>query len=188
MLLISVCRYRLHEEEFVRPVKELVERFDDVEVVRIRESTESEVSGSESLKGNSKDKAVICGTALKDFDYLNFDFSPLLNFRCLLGICAGYQILAKLFSAELSALKKIGVYGVKAVKQNPLFKSDFRAYFLHRLALKADSVPQEFEVLATQDEEVAAFRVADREFYGVSFHPEVLNPEIIENFAKLRVR
>jgi len=185
LLLISICKYRLHEEEFVRPVKKLVEKFDDVTVIRIRESkVKSEVSGDlESLK--IEDKAVICGTALKDFDYLNFDFSPLLNLRYLLGICAGYQILAKLFSAELSNVKKIGVYSVKVIKQNPLFKSDFRAYFLHRLALKVDSVPEEFDVLAMQNEEVAAFKVADREFYGVSFHPEVFNPEIIENFAKL---
>jgi len=125
----------------------------------------------------------VCGTALKDYEYLKKDFSWIKDCKSYLGICAGYQMLAKVFSLKLEKIEKIGVYEVETVKKNPIIRSKkFKAYFLHTLAV---STPNEkIEVLSVCDE-IAAFKVVEKDFYGLSFHPEVLNPEIIENFIKL---
>jgi len=172
--IISLCKHKLHEEEFVRPVFEIVR--GDREIVRAEDVRPKKLE---------HESAIVCGTALKDFEYLKMDFSWLLDFKYVLGICAGYQVLARLFNAELSGLERIGVHDVVCVRKNPLFKGKFRVYFLHELAL--EKVPENFEVLAMCENEVAAFRVESEggEFYGVSFHPEVLNPEIIERFVEL---
>jgi len=172
-----VCKYRLHEEEFVRPVVQVVEKFDDVEVFRISELK------SESISKLKSESAIVCGTALRDFEYCRADLSFLCGLRYILGICAGYQIIAKLFSAKPEKMLKIGVHEVETIKENPLFSGKFRAYFLHELAVV--KLPVTLDALAVQGNEIAAFKVRGKNFYGVSFHPEVINREIIENFVKL---
>ncbi len=178
ILVISTCKYPLSEEEFVRPIVEIVRDCGfDYHVRRYYERIEIE----------DYSKVLICGTALRDFDYLNHinNFADLAEYDGnVLGICAGYQILAMLFSNALEEIKKIGVYKVRIVRENPLIKGDeIRAYFLHRYALR--SVNEKLIPLAMQDEEICMFKVKGRDFYGVSFHPEVLNREIIVNFLYL---
>ena len=166
--IISLCKHRLHEEEFVRPVAEIAEEFEDVRIVR-----KANVSG---------EKVIICGTALKDFEYLNRDYSWVLKARLILGICAGYQVLANLLSASLSKIERIGVHKVKCVEPDSVVgKEDFKAYFLHKLALKDTSFNRSVvQRLAVCNNEIAAFKAG--KIYGLSFHPEVLNPDIIERF------
>jgi len=178
ILLVSTCKYRLSEEEFVKPVARIVEESGYKHVLR-RYYEETEFS--------QYDKIVICGTALKDFEYLKYlsNFEKLLDYRGkVLGICAGCHILAKIYGNSLEELKKIGVYRVKLLKANPLTSmSEFNAYFLHIYSLS--KVNDKLEPLALQENEVCLFKVKEKDFYGVSFHPEVLNRDIIENFLKL---
>ena len=177
ILVVSTCRYRLSEEEFVRPIVEIVRGCGFECTVRRYD---------ERLDVDDHSKVIVCGTALRDFDYLNH----IENFECLidfegdvLGIRAGYQILAELYSNAMERIKKIGVYGVRVVKENPLIDENVRAYFLHTHALR--SVNEKLEPLALQDDEVCMFKVKGKDFYGVSFHPEVLNVEILSNFLYL---
>lgn len=178
ILIISTCKYSLSEEEFVRPITEIVRDCGfDYHVRRYNERIDLE----------DYPAVIICGTALRDFDYLNHidNFVELIDY-CgkVLGICAGYQILAKLYSDALDEIKKIGVYNVKIGRKNPLIEKDeIRAYFLHKYALR--KVNEKLEALATQNDEICMFKVKGRDFYGVSFHPEVLNREIITNFLYL---
>jgi len=175
MLIVSTCRYVLSEEEFVRPVVEIVRECGfDYQIRRYHERFETErYSG-----------IIICGTALRDFDYLRY----VENFRCLtdydgkiLGICAGYQILARLYSNTLERIKKIGVYDIETVRRNPLIEEgSSRAYFLHAYALR--DVNENLEPIAMQNDEVCMFKVRGKDFYGTSSHPEVLNGEIIVNY------
>ena len=73
---------------------------------------------------------------------------------------------------------------VTVVKDNPLVeKGKIRSYFLHTYALK--EINDNLECLAVQDDEICIFKVRDEHFYGVSFHPEVLNRKIITNFLYL---
>ncbi len=177
ILVISTCRYELSEGEFVRPIVEIVKGCGfDCTVRRYYERMDGEYSG-----------VIICGTALRDFDYLNHvdNFRWLVNYDGkVLGICAGYQILAMIYSNTLERIKKIGVYNVRIVRENPLIEKDeIRSYFLHSYALRR--VNESLEPLALQDDEICMFKVRGREFYGVCFHPEVLNGEIISNFLYL---
>ncbi len=173
ILVISTCKYGLSEEEFVRPIAEIVEKAGfRYEIKHYKEK----------IDPKKYDKAIICGTALKDFEYLeNMErFEWINEFEGhILGICAGYQIIASLFGRELERAKRIGVYEVEVLKENPLAEGKFRAFFLHKLALKSADV----ESLAVQGDVICMFRI--EKYYGVSFHPEVLNPEIVERFLKI---
>ncbi|RLF05067.1 MAG: hypothetical protein DRK00_05300 [Thermoprotei archaeon] len=178
ILVVSTCRFPLSEEEFVRPILELVERAGHrYRVRRYYEEVEFE----------EYPKVIVCGTALRDLDYLNYveSFRRLVEYDGdVLGICAGYQILAIVYGNSLSEVEKIGVRRVKVIKRNPLtIEGEFYAYFLHVYALK--EVNERLEALALQDDEIAMFKVVGKDFYGVSFHPEVLNREIVERFLLL---
>ncbi|MAF51211.1 MAG: hypothetical protein CMH64_03915 [Nanoarchaeota archaeon] len=97
ILVISVCENKLHEEEFVKPVTDLLENYKVVHYSELKEVKE--------------DKIIICGTALKDNSYLDHldKFSWLKNFKGkVLGICAGMQIIGKVLGKELEEDKKIG--------------------------------------------------------------------------------
>ncbi len=174
ILVISTCKYGLSEEEFVRPIAEIVEKAGfRYEIKRYKEK----------IDPKKYDKAIICGTALKDFEYLeNMErFEWIHEFEGhILGICAGYQVIASLFGQKLERAERIGVYEVEVLKENPLAEKTFRAFFLHKLALKSAEC---VEPLAVQGDVICMFWI--RKFYGVSFHPEVLNPEIVERFLKI---
>jgi len=178
ILVVSTCRLPLSEEEFVRPV---------VEVLRGRGLSCEVKSYRERLDFSAYTKVIICGTALMDLDYLNYldNFEALLDYDGgVLGICAGYQILALLFGGRLEEALKIGVYRVRVVRPNPLTREgDFGAYFLHNYAVTEAS--GKVEPLAVQGGEICMFKVLGREFYATSFHPEVQNRDIIEKFALL---
>jgi GMP synthase-like glutamine amidotransferase len=64
---------------------------------------------------------------------------------------------------------------------NPLFSSTFHAYALHNFSLKSG---EGFEVLAESKKCVQAIKRKNEHIYGVLFHPEVRNPEIIQRFVK----
>ncbi|RLF18033.1 MAG: hypothetical protein DRN06_02535 [Thermoprotei archaeon] len=178
ILVVSTCRFPLSEEEFVRPIVELIEEKGGSYRVR---------RYYEEIRFERYSKVIVCGTALRDFDYLNY----VENFRGLaeyggevLGICAGYQILAVIYGNRLEEVEKIGVRRVEVVESNPLtVEREFYAYFLHVYALREAN--ERLEVLALQGDEIAMFRVSGKDFYGVSFHPEVLNRDIIERFILL---
>ncbi len=177
VLVVSTCKYRISEEEFVRPVVEIVRRLGfRAEVVRYADEFNPFEFG----------KVIICGTALRDFEYLNridrFEF--IREFRGdLLGICAGYQVIAKVFGFELERVERIGVYGVRVLIDDPIASGSFKAYFLHKLALRRVSSP--LIPVAVVDDEICMFRVSGRRIYGISFHPEVLNGDIIAKFLLL---
>jgi len=178
ILLVSTCKYMLSEEEFVEPVAAIVREIGYRYSVR---------KYYEKINFSKFEKVIICGTALKDFDYLKYldNFKPLLDYSGkVLGICAGYHILAKIHGASLSSIEKIGVHEVKVVKENPLVpRGSIQAYFLHTLALtEANNV---IEPLAFHDNEICLFKVRKKDFYGVAFHPEVLNKNIIIRFIEL---
>ncbi len=177
ILIVSTCKWGLSEEEFVRPIIEIVENMGfECRVLKY----------SEYLNFEEYSKVIITGTALRDFDYFNYidEFKALKDYSGdVLGICAGYQLLAKVFGNELNRLKKIGVYEVEFIKECKLAKKGkSKAYFLHNFALT--TVNKLIVPIAFCGNEISVFKVKDKEFYGTSFHPEVFNKEIIVNFLK----
>ena len=73
----------------------------------------------------------------------------------------------------------IGMTQITTLKANPLFSSTFKAYSLHNFSV----VPSDdFEVLAESTHCVQAIKHRKRDVYGVLFHPEVRNKEILQRF------
>jgi len=150
ILLISTCSDKLSEEEFVRPIKEL---------------TNGVVKHYSELKEVEADKIIICGTALKDFKYLKADWSWLKELKKpVLGICAGYQVIARELGEELINNELIGVRN--------------KHYFITSKLVKAKKVNE----LERVDSFTASFNYNN--FTAYAYQPEVLNPELIIRFIK----
>src|SRR3989344_5724981 len=120
ILIISTCSLELSEFEFVKPIESILKS------KRIKFFTEHYSSiKKDDLK--KYDKVIICGTALKDFDYLKDinKFSWLKEFnKPLLGICAGMQVLGKVFGNELVDKEEIGNLNVEVKLKNKLTEKE----------------------------------------------------------------
>lgn len=162
--------------EFVLPIVSAVEPDDCV----MRHYSEL---GQEDL--TNADFVILSGTPLKD----NSTLSQLDKFewlktweKPLLGICAGMQTLGLVFGLRLTKCLGIGMTQITTTKENPLFSSIFNAYALHNYSVEPSN---EFEVLAESTQCVQAIKHKQRDVYGVLFHPEVRNKEILQRFVHL---
>lgn len=184
ILVVNVCRERLHYYEFVKPVLDILKDCDIL------------VSHYLDLKQEDLaicDKVIICGTSLKDNGFLeNMDkFSWLKDFdKPVLGICAGFQILGLTFGGKAKKKTEIGFFHEKFGSEFLGLKGEVEVYHLHNnYALFGD----EFEVFSPRDdsgepagdEVVQAVKSKGKDFYGVLFHPEVRNKEMILEFCRL---
>jgi GMP synthase-like glutamine amidotransferase len=160
--------------EFVLPIVAIAERLDDCIIKHHVELN------SEDL--NQCDKVILSGTALKDIATLNHPE----KFRWLkktekpvLGICAGMQTIGTVFGATLVKSLEIGMTQVTTLKENTLFSGDYTAYSLHSYCVKP---LDNFEVWAKSKKCIQAAKLKHKEIYGVLFHPEVRNKEILQQF------
>lgn len=167
ILIINTCKEELSEMEFVRPIALLVKKHT---------IQHHKIVKKEDIK--TADKIIITGTALKDFEYLEGDFSWLKDCnKPILGICAGMQIIAKEFGIELEEYTTIGVQKVEVVEKNKLADGEFNAYFLHTKTGTGN-----FKTLAKSNGKPCMIKHPEKEIYGCIFHPEVMNEEIIKKF------
>ena len=89
ILLINICKEKLHFNEFVKPVGDIL----------IREGKKGFIRHYSCLARKDlekADKVIICGTSLKDDEFLGHidKFKWLLDFKKpVLGICGGMQII-----------------------------------------------------------------------------------------------
>ena len=98
ILLISTCKEKLSEYEFVNPIIEIIKVFEH-DIINYR--------NLETINISIYDKIIICGTSLQDNDYLKYfdDFKKLKNHnKEILGICSGFQIICKMFDEEIIIL------------------------------------------------------------------------------------
>jgi GMP synthase (glutamine-hydrolysing) len=182
MILIVDMNYKkesLGYEEFVSPIVSIAGRKGKVKVKHFSDLRQ------ESLP--TFEKVILSGTALKDHATLRCvgKFDLLKTFKYpVLGICAGMQTMALAFGSRLQRHVEIGMREITTVKENPLFSSKFNAYTLHNYSVKPYP---DFEVLATASEcnRIEAIKHKERDLYGVLFHPEVRNADIIERFLSL---
>ncbi len=171
ILIIDVCAERLHSYEFVRPIKAIV----GVEgvVKHYKELCESDI--------NKAQKVIICGTGLADDGYLEDikEFSWLRDFqKPVLGICAGMQIIGLVFGGKKMRGTEIGytseyidILGVNGVQEVYKMHNNYVDFFGTGFLICSDgAIPQ---------------AVSRGRIYGVLFHPEVRQCEIISNFLAL---
>ncbi|MBI4146538.1 hypothetical protein HY489_04325 [Candidatus Woesearchaeota archaeon] len=168
ILIISTCKEKLSELEFVTPIERILGRCKTVHYSKL---TQKEI--------DEADKIIISGTALADFDYLKHDWSWLTRFnKPIFGICAGMQAITKAFDIPLRKKETIGVHQVEVVKENKFCNGNFNAYFLHTL-----TGSDKFETLATSEGIPCLIKHPQKEIYGCIFHPEVMNENIIKSFG-----
>jgi len=116
---------------------------------------------------------------LKDNFYLN-DLDRFLWIKKydkkLLGICAGMQILGLLYGCKIKKQRRIGL---KKVNLKIFGANISYAYFLHNFSLRNY---KNFEKI-NKGKDLIVFKHKKKDFYGVMFHPEARNKEVIANFV-----
>jgi anthranilate/para-aminobenzoate synthase component II len=98
----------------------------------------------------------------------------------VLGLCLGFEIIARAFGASPRLLKarEKGILEIYPEVSDPLFRglgSRLLVYESHRWAI--DHVPDQLVSLATSRDGVEIIRHAQRPLYGFQFHPEMLVDE-----------
>ncbi|MDB2562531.1 aminodeoxychorismate/anthranilate synthase component II [Sulfurimonas sp.] len=115
----------------------------------------------------------------------------------ILGICLGHQSIAQVFGADVIRAKNM-MHGktstMKRVGTCSIFKDlpqEFIATRYHSLIVKKDDLPESIEpkAFSSDDSEIMALKIKDKDIYGVQFHPESImseyGHEIIGNFLDL---
>jgi GMP synthase-like glutamine amidotransferase len=160
--------------EFVSSIVAVVEETDECFVKHYLEVKQEDMSNCS--------KIILSGSALKDNATLNqtemFEWIKQCD-KPILGICAGMQTTGLVFGARLETCLEIGMTQITMLMANPLFSSSFKAYELHNYSIQPST---EFDVLAESAKCVQAIRHKQKDIYGVLFHPEVRNKEIIHRF------
>ncbi len=160
--------------EFVLPILEVAKELEECKVKHYSQIAASDLSNYSRI--------ILAGTALKDnvtlgqpekFTWIKEMDTPIL------GICAGMQTIGVVFGLMLTHCVEIGMTQIATLNSNPLFSGSFRAYSLHNFSVESSD---EFEVLAESEKCLQALKHKQRALYGVLFHPEVRNPEIVKRF------
>lgn len=172
VLLVSTCKEKLHEREFVLPfVRYLESKGINVAVAHYSTIMEKEIDGAERI--------ILCGTGLADNDYLEHKekLSWLKDIDVpVLGICSGIQSIVLAFGGEIISEKEIGPVKVSG---NLFGRKEFNAYALHQNGI---SLPENFEILARSEKSIQAIKHTKKKVFGVTFHPEVRNLWVIDGF------
>jgi GMP synthase-like glutamine amidotransferase len=181
MILVVDMNYKkdsLGFFEFVQPILVVASKLENCFVKHFLEVTEDELCRC--------DRVILSGTALKDTATLTqlekFQWLKQIS-KPVLGICAGMETIGAVYKMQLAKSLEIGMTQIVTVKENPLAKGDFKAYSLHSICVEGSS---EFEVWAKSEKCVQVIKHKQRQIYGVLFHPEVRNQEILTQFISIK--
>ena len=103
----------------------------------------------------------------------------------VLGICAGHQLMGKLFGADLIRDQEAedGLMSVQITQADPIFEGHEKELTAEQQHNDSITLPEDFDLIATSSKcRVQAMRHKERPLYSVQWHPEKSNPEIISNF------
>ncbi|BBL45848.1 glutamine amidotransferase class-I [Nanobdella aerobiophila] len=167
--VIYTNKYKLSRREFLRPILYI-----------LKENKIKYKIFSYKKIANNVDKIIITGTAIMDFDYLNY----IDNFKFIiekdiktLAICSGSQIITKLLGYKLINKEIIGKYNINLVNENIFTDKDFEAYFL---ITKVPQIDKKFNIYGKLNNIPVFYNY--KNIYFTLFHPEVLNKYIILKF------
>jgi len=179
ILVVDMNREKdsLESEEFAYPIVSICNKMKKCDLIHYIDVDAGVVK--------NYDRVILSGTPLGETGYIKeierFDWIKSLE-KPLIGICAGMQVIGLLFGSELKECQEIGMTYIDVVKENPLFPSNIMVYELHKYAIKPSG---RFEVLAKSEKCVQAIRHKDKELYGLLFHPEVRNRDILKRFIMM---
>ena len=160
--------------EFVAPIISVVQPLEKYLVKHFLDVKPAELEGYR--------KIILSGTTLKDHATLKqiekFDWIKTCD-KSILGICAGMQTIALVFEVPLTSCLQVGMAEITTLNENPLFQGNFNAYTLHNYSVEPS---QNFEILAESTKCIQAIKHTQKNIYGVLFHPEVRNQEILKSF------
>jgi GMP synthase (glutamine-hydrolysing) len=172
ILVINICAERLHYFEFVKPIEDIIGK--DFVTKNYLEISDKDLINA--------DKVIICGTSLKDDKFIEDieSFSWIKNFdKPLLGICAGFQIIGLVNGGKLKKKLEIGYFHEKFDKDFLGLRGDNEVYHLHNNYVEFS---EEFEIFCG-GKIAQAVKHKEKEIYGVLFHPEVRQKEMVLEFV-----
>ncbi len=164
--------------EFVQPIVAIAEKMDECTIKHYLEVKSQDLSRSSRI--------ILSGTALKDVATLSQPekFKWLKeNEKPLLGICAGMETIGVVYGMQLVKCLEIGMTQIISLKENPLFSSDYNAYSLHSYCIEPT---KDFEIWAKSSKCAQVIKHKNKKTYGILFHPEVRNQEIIKRFIEIK--
>ena len=97
ILIISICKEKLHYYEFVKPICDIL----DSNGMKYFLKSYLDIKDSDLLKST---KVIICGTSLYDNEFIKHldKFKWILKYnQPLLGICGGMQIIGLIFGGKI---------------------------------------------------------------------------------------
>lgn len=176
ILIIQISKYKLHYLEFVKPIEDiLIKNQIKFQSIHYKNLTTNIVNESE--------KIIIAGTSLKDNSFIKdinkFDWIKRTN-KPILAICGGMHILGLLFDGKLKKQQEIGI---TEVNFNEIFFGYIglkEAYELHNFFVESNR----FDIIASSKNCPQAIKHKNKPLFGVLFHPEVRNKELINNFIR----
>ena len=182
ILLIDLCTApdSLFEYEFVHPIRAaLKDSGYESRILHYSMITPQDIDDSK--------KIILCGTALKDVDYLHNleSLSWIKGFRKpLMGICAGMQAISAVYGGSVLHSPVIGLTEIQIRRECSILgeRRQLEVYQLHNYAA---TIPEGFILLAEEGDAAIAFQHPNLPTFGLLFHPEVRSRWILERFANL---
>lgn len=178
ILIISICSEKLHYFEFVKPLEDILKKN------KIKFFTKHYL---DLVKTDFNCNGIILsGTSAHDNNFLKridkFNWIKTIN-KPILGICGGMQIIGLIFDGKLRKKTEIGFYK-EGFKKNFLGLNGIQeVYHLHNNYVDVGK-SSKFEIF-TNSKISQAVKKRDKEIYGVLFHPEVRQKDLIVNFCLL---
>lgn len=164
--------------EFVSPIVKIAEKQDECTVKHFLDVNSQDLSRC--------DRVILSGTTLMDsatlsqpekFAWLKDTKKPVL------GICAGMETIGVAFGMRLIRCLEVGMISISTVKENPFYTHDFKAYSLHSYCVE---LSLDFDVYAKSSKCAQIIKHKTKPVYGVLFHPEVRNTDLIKSFIQLK--
>ncbi len=179
ILVISTCKEKMHELEFVKPIEEILCLAGVRYVVKhYKRILRKELDNAS--------KVIVCGTSLKDNEFIKnitcFRWIKTIN-KPILVICAGMQIMGMVFGGKIKNKTEIGFYREIFNESFLGLNGDQEVYHLHNNYIDFGRM-KEFGAVSGVEISQAVKHI-NKNIYGVLFHPEVRNKKLIEEFVNL---
>ncbi len=179
ILIINICKEKLHYFEFVRPVEEILKLSKVLYCTKhYKEIDKTDLKNA--------DKIIICGTSLSDNQFIKglYSFNWIEGFnKPILGICGGMQVIGLSFGGKLKRKTEIGFYKEKFNKIFLGLTGECEVYHLHNFYILFQDLEGFETYCLSEDGRIAqAVKHKTKEIYGALFHPEIRNIEVIKNF------